>query len=88
MSLGRVDTGAASTLLRRAWQAWKRFGKRVADIQARILLTIFYYVIAAPFGLAMRSAADPLGLRRGPRYGWRPRPVMPGSLLDRARRQF
>jgi hypothetical protein len=74
--------------LRRAWQAWKWFGKRVADIQARLLLTVFYYVIAAPFGLGVRATADPLGLRRGAAPGWRPRPVAPGALLDRARRQF
>jgi hypothetical protein len=75
------------TLLRRAWEGWKRFGKKVGDLQARVLLTIFYFVILAPFGLGMR-AADPLGLRRAG-SGWRPRPpAPPGDPLARARRQF
>ncbi|MBI3825218.1 MAG: hypothetical protein HY294_04415 [Candidatus Rokubacteria bacterium] len=85
--LGPVDPTSAPGVLRRAWRAWKRFGKRLADIQARILLTVFYYVIAAPFGIVMRFT-DPLGLRPGIRHGWRARPPLAGSAMDRARRQF
>jgi hypothetical protein len=74
------------TLLRRVWQVWKRVGKKVGDFQARVLLTVFYFVILAPFGLAMR-AADPLGLRHAG-AGWRPRPPVPAAdPLVRARRQ-
>ena len=74
------------TLLRRVWEGWKRFGKKVGDLQARFLLTIFYFVILTPFALAMR-AADPLGLRRAGE-GWRVRPPLPdGDPLVRARRQ-
>ena len=73
-------------LLRSAWGAWKRFGKKVGDLQARVLLTLFYFVILAPFGLGMR-AADPLGLRRRG-AGWRVRPAEPAAdPLTRARRQ-
>jgi hypothetical protein len=73
-------------LLRRAWEGWKRFGKKVGDLQARVLLTFFYFVILAPFGLVMRGA-DPLGLRR-PGEGWRVSPPAPGGdPLVRARRQ-
>ena len=73
--------------LRRAWEAWKRFGRKVGDFQARALLTVFYFVILAPFGLGMR-AADPLGLRRPGQGGWRTRTTAPaGDPLTRARRQ-
>jgi hypothetical protein len=73
-------------VLRSAWEAWKRFGKKVGDLQARILLTLFYFIVLTPFGLAMR-VADPLGLRRTG-LGWRPRPQAPaGDPLVRARRQ-
>ena len=74
------------TLLRRAWQAWKRFGKRVGDFQARVLLTLFYFTILPAFGLAIR-AADPLGLRHAGSE-WRLRQSAPaGDPLLRARRQ-
>lgn len=73
-------------LLRRAWEGWKRFGKKVGDLQARVLLTVFYFVILAPFGLAIRGA-DPLGLRQTG-GGWRVRPPAPdGDPVARARRQ-
>ena len=74
-------------VLRRLWQGWKRFGKKVGDFQARLLLTFFYFVILAPFGLGMR-AADPLGLRHldGPSWKSRPLPAA-GDVLARARRQ-
>ena len=74
------------TLLRRFWEGWKRFGKKVGDLQARFLLIVFYFVIIPPFALAMR-AADPLGLRHAG-GGWRVRPQGPdGDPLVRARRQ-
>jgi hypothetical protein len=75
------------TLLRRLWHGWKRFGKKAADVQARLLLTIFYFVILAPFGLGMR-AADPLGLRKTGDPAWRPRPpAQGGDPVVRARQQ-
>ena len=77
--------GAMPELLRRLWEGWKRFGRKLGDFQARMLLTVFYFVILAPFALVMRWQADPLGLKRG--GGWLP----VKSDLDpreRARRQF
>ena len=72
--------------VRRLWQGWKRFGKKVGDFQARLLLSAFYFVGVAPFGLAMR-AADPLGLRHAG-AGWRVRPPIPEEdFVIRARRQ-
>jgi hypothetical protein len=73
-------------LLRRLWEGWKRFGKKVGDFQARFLLSVFYVVILAPFGLGMRWA-DPLGLRQTGQ-GWRRRPpAAPDDPIARARRQ-
>jgi hypothetical protein len=72
-------------LLRRLWHAWKRVGRKIGDFQARVLLTLFYFVLLAPFAVAVRLKADPLGLRRG--GGWLP-VVRAGDPLERARRQF
>jgi len=73
--------------LRRAWNAWKRFGRKVGDFQARLLLSVFYFVILTPFALAMR-VADPMRLRQAS-TGWRPRPESPADdPVTRARRQF
>ena len=72
-------------VLRRLWQGWKRIGRKVGDFQARVLLTVFYFVMLAPFAVIVRWKADPLGLKRT--GGWHP--VTPGAApAERARRQF
>lgn len=72
-------------VLRRLWDGWKRFGRKMGDFQARLLLTFFYFVILAPFALVVRLKADPLGLKRA--GGWLP-VTRTGDPLERARRQF
>ena len=72
------------TWRRRLWEGWKRFGRKVGDFQARLLLTIFYFVILTPFALVVRFTADPLGLKHG---GWHP-VTRTADPLERARRQF
>lgn len=49
--------------LRRAWHLWKRFGRLIGDLIARVVLTVFYFTIFAPFGIAMRWFSDPLRLK-------------------------
>ena len=71
-----------------AWQGWKRTAKKIGDVQARILLTLFYLTVLAPFALAVRVATDPLGIKVGSPQGWRPRPIVDGHALDRATRQY
>jgi hypothetical protein len=53
-------------LLKRAWAAWKAFGHKVGNFQARVLLTIFYGVLMLPFGLAARLFSDPLRIKKRP----------------------
>jgi len=79
---------SVSETLRHLWRAWRRIGRIVADAQARLVLTAFFFTIVAPFALAVRWATDPLALRPRGRRGWRPRAEAPGTPLERARRQF
>jgi hypothetical protein len=51
---------AKITLLKMAWEAWKSFGRKLGDFQARLILSIFYFVIIAPFSLLVRFFNDPL----------------------------
>jgi hypothetical protein len=74
-------------MLRRTWRAWKRLGRRIGDAQARLLLTVCYFVVVAPFGLLVRFAGDPLALRAGAPRGWRVRPPTSETPLARALRQ-
>jgi hypothetical protein len=74
--------------LRRLWEGWKRLGRKLGDVQARLLLSVVYFTVIAPFALAVRWAGDPLAIKRGSPRGWRPRPPAPPLTLERARRQF
>jgi len=71
---------------KRLWKRWKAFGRRAGDILGRLLMTVFYFTLAAPFGLIVRFFGDPLKLkRRQPR--WEPRPKEETDL-KRAREGF
>ncbi len=74
--------------LGRLWRGWKRIAHKIGDFQARVLLTVFYFVILAPFALIVRLAADPLAVKSSTIRGWHPRSAGTGGALDRARRQF
>ncbi|HKD62093.1 MAG TPA: hypothetical protein VKB47_16650 [Terracidiphilus sp.] len=52
--------------LKSLWTAWKRIGKKIADFQARILLTIIFFVLVMPFGLVTRFFADRLYMKKRP----------------------
>ena len=72
----------------RAWARWKRFGHVVGDFQARVLLTIIYFLVLAPYGLVVRLFGDPLNLKRAPRpSNWISKPEE-DPAIEQARRQF
>lgn len=74
--------------LKRFWQWWKGFAQVIADFQARLLLTVFYFVIFAPFGMMVRAFSDPLLIKpRKPQTMWLPK-ELPDATLENARRQF
>jgi hypothetical protein len=74
--------------LERLWQRWTPIAHAIGNFQARVLLTIFYLAIAAPFALAVKLLADPLTLKSpaGASY-WVTRPERPASERS-ATRQF
>lgn len=75
-------------LLKILWEYWKAFGRRVGDLQARLLLFLFYFLVLAPFALVVRTFSDPLGLKRTSPPDWRPRrPELVDPVVS-AKRQF
>jgi hypothetical protein len=71
---------------RAVWRWWTRVARRIGDVQARILLSLFYFVILGPFALVLRRR-DPLAIRPGAPRGWRPREASPRAVAEQARRQ-
>lgn len=87
----QLPVGGQRTLLATlawVWARWKKVARVIGDFQSRVLLTLFYFVIFAPFALAVRWASDPLAIKHRTLRGWRPRDSQESSPLERARRQF
>lgn len=58
------------TLLRQLWARWRRFGQIIGDLIARIVLSLFYFTIFAPFATGVRLLADPLAIHDTAPNGW------------------
>jgi hypothetical protein len=50
-------------LLKRLWARWKVISHVIGTFQARVLLTVFYFLIVPPFALIVKLVTDPLSLR-------------------------
>jgi hypothetical protein len=72
----------------RAWQRWKTIAHRLGNFQARVLLSLFYFLVVPPFALIVKLSRDPLGLRphRTDGFWHRRRPAEPA--VEAARKQF
>jgi len=67
--------------MQRAWQRWRRFAHRAAEVQSNVLLFALFYLFVVPVSAMFRMRrADASG-------GWRALP-QPGSGLDEVRSQF
>jgi len=74
--------------VRELWAAWKRIARKIGDFQARVLLTIFYFVLLAPFAIVVRRTSDPLALKPGTKRGWGVLPDGGEYTVEKARKQF
>jgi hypothetical protein len=80
----KIDPNAG--IFPRLWNGWKRIARRIGDFNARLILTVFYFVLLAPFSLIV-CMLDPMGLRRKSNRAWTPRHESSPNLLEHARRQ-
>jgi len=74
-------------LLSKLWARWKAIATKIGNFQARLILSLFYFLIVTPFGLVMRFFADPLQIKpRATSTFWQPK-TLPAHTLEEARRQ-
>ena len=64
---------------------WKKIGHAIGNFQARILLTVIYYVLVLPFGLVVRVFSDSMHIKRRPQKWFDHPPI--ANTLEEARRQ-
>lgn len=75
-------------MIKKIWTKWKTIAQAIADFQARVLLTLVYFIFVAPFGLLVRWFSDPLVLKHNPqRSMWFPK-HNPEQTLESIRSQF
>lgn len=74
------------TALRLLLKAWKSIAHKIANFQARLILSLFYFIAVAPFALRVKIFSDPLQLKRF--RGWIARDRTDADPLAMARRQY
>ncbi|HEY2105436.1 MAG TPA: hypothetical protein VGH29_06600 [Candidatus Binataceae bacterium] len=78
---------AKKTGLRELWAGWKKIARKIGDFQARVLMTVFYFVLLAPFALVVRRTSDPLAIKPATQRGWGVRESAAEYTVEMARRQ-
>lgn len=73
--------------MRRLWQGWKRIARKIGDFNARVILTLFYFVFFAPFALAVRLFTDPLAIKNKSAPSWGSKPEAEETLMEQASKQ-
>ena len=51
-------------VIKSGWSKWLAFGRAAGNVVGRVVMTILYFTIVAPFGLGVRLFGDPLRLRK------------------------
>ena len=75
-------------VLRRLWNGWLVVARKIGHVQSQVILTLVYFVVIAPFALAVRLFTDPLGLRSAPAWHDPARPGGGAATVDSVRQQF
>ena len=74
--------------LRAGWHKWKAFAEWLGNVQARIILTVFYCTFMAPVGFWQTFVGDRLRLARPEGASFWCERSTTDRTLDDARRQF
>lgn len=79
---------AGGSVLRRAWDGWMGFARRMGDFQGRFLLHFFYFIIVTPFAVIARLFMPPLQAKpAGSDSSWLERQETTATI-EQAKRQF
>ncbi|MCZ6468400.1 MAG: hypothetical protein O6499_01985 [Candidatus Dadabacteria bacterium] len=55
---------------KRLWEGWKKIARVIGDFNARVILTVFYFVLLCPFALMLKLFTDPLEIKKKEHVGW------------------
>lgn len=63
--------------MKRLWRQWKRVAQVIGNFQARLLFTVFYFLLVTPIAVPFKVLADPLTIKRRRQSLWHPVPPDP-----------
>lgn len=75
-------------MLKRLWNWWKPIAEKIGNFQARIILSVFYFVFVTPVALGVRLLSDPLQMKKGNQGSWWIPREARESNMEEAERQF
>jgi Saxitoxin biosynthesis operon protein SxtJ len=75
-------------LIKKLWEKWKILGHKIGNFQARLILTVFYFVVICPFAAVVKFGSKPLRLKVLHTSNWLPIQARGEDIMSRARRQF
>jgi len=74
--------------IKKLWQIWNNFSKRMGSFQSRIILSLFFFIFVSPFAIAVKIFSDPLNIRhKTTKSHWLTRKEIKTDL-EQSRRQF
>ena len=73
---------------KKLWLRWKAFSQKSGGFQTRIILSLFFFLAVAPFGLAVKIFRDPLRLREKNRPTYWVAKKETTDNLEQSRKQF
>ena len=80
--------GTSKNPIKKLWQSWENFSKRMGSFQSRIILSLFYFIFVTPFALGVKIFSDPLRIKhQGSKSHWIPKKEIKYDL-EQYRRQF
>ena len=62
--------------------------RKIGYFQSQVILALIYFVVVAPFALAIRLFTDPLNLWRCASWHWFSEDDRPAPTMDWLKRQF
>lgn len=74
--------------LKSFWEKWKVFAHKFGNFQARLILSLFYFIVICPFAAVVRFISKPMRLKILRTSNWVAHEAGGEDVLSRARRQF
>jgi len=80
--------GTSKNPIKKLWQSWKNFSKKMGSFQNRIIFSLFYFIFVTPFALAVKMFSEPLKIKhQSSKSHWLSKKEIKNDL-EEYRRQF